>query len=90
MDVLRVVLKEMCVEKYIVAAETKEHSPKRFEEICAMFDGVNPMVISQNDLKDLGKHSKAFIRTGECTPYSNVVLVGGCYFLEKDESGWAK
>jgi len=32
------------------------------------------------ELKDLSKKSRAIIRTGECSPYSNIILTSGVIF----------
>jgi D-ribose pyranase len=80
MDVLRVVLKELKVEKIIVAEETKEKSPKRFKEITDCLSYAELDIVSQKELKKHAVTAKACIRTGECTPFSNVVLVSGVIF----------
>lgn len=80
MDVLRVVLKELKVEEIIIARETLDNSRERFQEVVEMFPGIEPKVISQAELKDLSKDVKACIRTGECTPFSNLILVSGVIF----------
>ena len=80
MDVLRVVLKELEVEGYLVARQTKEQSPARFSEICEMLKEKNCVVVDQAELKESARGAKAYIRTGECTPFSNVILVSGVIF----------
>lgn len=80
MDVVRVVLKELEVERFLIASQTKEHSPKRFEEICNMLEDKELIVVDQSELKKTALQAKAYIRTGECTPFSNVILVGGVIF----------
>lgn len=80
LDVLRVVLKELKVEEIMIAGETLENSPKRFQEMVEMFPGIEPKVITQAQLKELSKGVKACIRTGECTPFSNIILVSGVIF----------
>jgi D-ribose pyranase len=80
LDVLRVVLKELKVEDIMIAKETLENSPQHFQKITAMFQGIEPTVIPQSELKEMAKEVKACIRTGECTPFSNVILISGCTF----------
>lgn len=80
MDVVRVILKELEVERFIVAQQTKERSPKRFEEICRILDTKELIVVDQLKLKEMGHLTKAYVRTGECTPFSNVILVSGVIF----------
>ena len=80
MDVVRIICKELLVERILVSEETKAVSPKRFEELTAFFEGVEVKVIPQSELKEHAHTAKACVRTGECTPFSNVVLVGGVIF----------
>ena len=80
LDVLRVVLKELKVEEIMIAKETLEKSPQHFEKMVAMFPGIEPTVIPQAELKELSKQVKACIRTGECTPFSNIILISGVTF----------
>jgi len=80
LDTLRVILKELCVEKIIVEKETKEVSPKRYEEIIELLPNVEVEVIPHVEFKERSKNVKAIIRTGEFTPYSNVILVAGVIY----------
>jgi D-ribose pyranase len=77
MDVLRVVLKELHIEEIIIASETVDQSPARYSEMLASFPGITPEVVSHTELKKLSHNAKACIRSGECTPYSNIILVSG-------------
>jgi D-ribose pyranase len=77
MDVLRVVLKELQIEGIIIASETIEQSPARYTEMLACFPGITPEVVSHTEFKKLSTNAKACIRSGECTPYSNMILVSG-------------
>jgi len=80
LDTLRVILKELCVEKIIVEKETKEVSPKRYEEIMQFLPNVKVEVISHVEFKERSKNVKAIIRTGEFTPYSNLILIAGVIY----------
>jgi D-ribose pyranase len=80
LDTLRVILKELCVEKIIVEKETKEVSPKRYEEIIELFPNVEVEVIPHVEFKEKSKNVKAIIRTGEFTPYSNLMLISGVIY----------
>lgn len=80
MDVVRVITKELEVERFLVSEETREKSPERFNEIRDFFPDKVMKVIPQSELKEQAKTVKACIRTGECTPFSNVILVAGVIF----------
>ncbi len=93
-DVLKAVLEELVVESYIVSEETKTVNPdhyKTFTEIIKNFDNKgNALVentIAHDDMKNLwlngaleGKEVKTFVRTGEHSPYSYIILVAGVNF----------
>ncbi|HTT13183.1 MAG TPA: D-ribose pyranase [Burkholderiaceae bacterium] len=79
-QVLAAVLSEMQVERIIVARELRARSPGMHEHIAAAFPGVTAEEISHAELKALTRQARAVVRTGEFTPYANVVLVAGVVF----------
>jgi D-ribose pyranase len=76
-DTLRTILEEMCVEKAYVSKEIVEYSPQILELIQDALDNVPVEQIPHPDFKERTGRSKAVIRTGEFTPYANVILVSG-------------
>ncbi len=46
----------------------------------AIFAGVDIKTVSHAELKDLCRAAAAVVRTGEFTPYANVILVSGVVF----------
>ena len=82
METLEVVVNDMKVEKIVLAEEIKTQNPKVLAEIEALFAGQNIDVefVSHVELKTLTRDCKAVIRTGETTPYANIVLQSGCIF----------
>ena len=82
MRTLEIVVDDMKVEKIILAEEIKTQNPKVLAEIEALFAGQNIEVefVSHVELKTLTRDCKAVIRTGETTPYANIVLQSGCIF----------
>ncbi|WP_422447628.1 D-ribose pyranase [Thermoanaerobacterium sp. DL9XJH110] len=79
-QVLRAILKEIVVEKVIMAEESKKVSPKMHEEILKLLGDVEIEYVPHTEFKERSRKSKAIIRTGEFTPYSNVMLVCGCAY----------
>ena len=79
MDVLKNVLTELQIQKVYLAEEIKTQNPKQLEQIQQLIDV--PIVFIPHDQmkKDLSK-TKAFIRTGEMTPYANILLESGFTF----------
>lgn len=82
MDTLKVVEEDMKVEKIVLAEEIKTANPKVLAEIEELFAGKNIEVefVSHVELKKQTENCKAVIRTGETTPYANVILQSGCIF----------
>jgi D-ribose pyranase len=79
-DTLRVVLSEMQVEKVIIAKEMKQVSPGILTEVQGLIGEVPVDFVPHQQFKDLTKSSRAIIRTGEFSPYANIILVSGVVF----------
>lgn len=83
-SVLAPVLSEMQVEEIILAEEIKEKNPKMLEKIMETFKNVemNPKItwVKHEEFKKITKESEAIVRTGECSPYANVILKSGVVF----------
>lgn len=81
---LDAILSEMMVEEIILASEIKTINPKVYNEILETFqkNGMNPKIIevSHTEFKEITKESEAIVRTGECTPYANIILKSGVVF----------
>ncbi|MDP3230936.1 MAG: D-ribose pyranase [Acidovorax sp.] len=77
-DVLRVVLQEMQIEKALIATEAVERSGGQLPDWCQL--PVEPKAVSHEDFKRLTQQARVMVRTGECTPYANVILVAGVTF----------
>lgn len=80
LDVLDVILEELQVEKVIIAEETKAISPARFAEILQRFPNVEVQLLPHVQFKELAKGARGVVRTGDFTPYSNVILVSGVVY----------
>lgn len=79
-DTLKAVLLEFEIEEAIIATETKEVSPELFLEIQKEIGDTKITFISHEELKAELKNCKAVIRTGEQTPYANIILRSGVVF----------
>ena len=82
METLETVAGDMKIEKIILAEEIKTQNPKVLGEIEALFagHGIETQFVSHAELKALTHDCKAVIRTGETTPYANIILQSGCIF----------
>lgn len=80
LDTLRIVLTEMQVERAIVAEEMLDASPKVYEAIKEMLRDVPIETVTHTIFKEQTRSARAVIRTGEFTPYANVILAAGVMF----------
>lgn len=77
-EVIDVYLDNVIVEKVILAEEIKTVNPQQLEALLAKLDhNVQVEYVSHEQLKEANSGVKAVIRTGENTPYSNVILQSG-------------
>lgn len=82
MQTLEIVAQDMKIEKIVLAEEIRTQNPAVLQQIEALFDGqgIEIEYVSHTALKERTKQCKAVIRTGETTPYANVILQAGCIF----------
>jgi D-ribose pyranase len=77
---LRAVLTEMEVEKVIIAEEMLAVSPAVYEAVEELLGDVPIEMVTHRMLKDMTRSARAVIRTGEFTPFANIILVAGVVF----------
>ena len=80
LDTLRAVLTELCVERAVVATELVEGNPELLKEIRTLLPGATIEAVPHEQFKKITENTKAVIRTGECTPYANIILFSGVKF----------
>lgn len=81
LSVLQVVLSDMKVESVVLAEEIKaQNAPQLAAVETALTEGEAITYVSHEDFKEQLKDVKAVIRTGEATPYSNIILQSGVIF----------
>ena len=80
LETLDTVLEELCVEEIVIAEEIEEKNTNIYNEILKRFENIKVTMVSHEDFKKMTKESKAVVRTGECTPYANIILKSGVVF----------
>lgn len=81
LSVLQVVLSDMKVEAVVLAEEIKDQNPKQLVAVKAeLKDNEAITYVSHEAFKQQLKDVKVVIRTGEATPYSNIILQSGVLF----------
>lgn len=79
-ETVEAIAEELKVERIIIAEETGRVSPHIQEALLKIFEGIEVKKVSHKSLKELCYDAVAVIRTGEFTPYANVILVSGVVF----------
>ncbi|CAI2463553.1 D-ribose pyranase [Serratia ficaria] len=88
LQVLGVVTQEMQVESAILAEEIVEQNPALHQALLAQLTELGQLqgntislrYISHEAFKAQTGHSRAVIRSGECSPYANLILCAGVTF----------
>src|SRR5215212_7946534 len=77
---LKVVLDEMKVEKVILAEEVKDRNPQFLAHVQELLPDVPIEFVTHSEFKARTTNARAVVRTGEFSPYANVILVSGVVF----------
>lgn len=80
-DVLSIMLNEMAVESVTVASEIKQNNIDQLNRIEDYLTDSTPInFVSHAEFKKESENAKVIIRTGENSPYSNIILQAGVTF----------
>ncbi len=80
-DTLQAILSEYEVESAIMAEEIKSENPTILEKTRSIIpNNIEPDFVSHDEFKKITQDCRAVIRTGECSPYANIILVAGVTF----------
>ncbi|MFJ9451358.1 MULTISPECIES: D-ribose pyranase [unclassified Herbaspirillum] len=79
MDTLQTVLAEMQVEHHVLADELAERSPQLAQQI-GLLGLAGKQTLPHEEFKHRTQQARAVIRTGEFTPYANIILIAGVTF----------
>ncbi|KQP40590.1 D-ribose pyranase [Pseudorhodoferax sp. Leaf274] len=79
-QVLEAVLSELQVERAVIAQEACGPDGARRPAWCAALPPLALELVPHAQFKQLCLGAKAMVRTGECTPYANVLLYAGVAF----------
>jgi D-ribose pyranase len=76
-DVLKAIHAEFVIDRIVIAGEMAQFSPERVEALRELLGDVPIETVSHIELKRLGHDAKATVRTGDTTPYANLIVVSG-------------
>jgi D-ribose pyranase len=82
MDTLKVILEELKVEEAILTNELSDGNKKFYKEINSLLNGTKIKKVNHEKFKDITRNGGniTFVRTGEATPYANIILISGVTF----------
>jgi len=82
------ILKESQIEGVVIAHETKQVSPELHDQLIQVIEQeskncgkqIEISYVSHEEFKARTHESRSVVRTGECTPYANVIFQTGVVF----------
>ncbi|WP_086429444.1 D-ribose pyranase [Staphylococcus cornubiensis] len=77
-EVYEELMHHMVVEQVVVAREMTAQNEALYQKINKDFPTLE--MLSHEEFKKQTRHAKAIIRTGEATPYANIILQSGVIF----------
>lgn len=88
LQVVDVITQEMQVESALIAEEIRQHNPQLHSQLIAVLEAlqqhqgnvISVRYTSHEQFKQHTQRSQAVIRSGECSPYANVILSAGVTF----------
>ncbi len=82
LDVVRVVLQELEIEGTVVAKEMESVSKDTYQQLTKLLPKVPMKKVTHEQFKKLtgARGNVTFVRTGEATPYANVIFISGVTF----------
>ncbi len=80
LSVVRAVLGEMQLGGAVVASELAEHSPLFYADVARLLGDVTLSEVPHSELVKMTYTARAAVRTGEFTPFANIILISEVIF----------
>jgi D-ribose pyranase len=82
LETVRVLMEEIHVQKAVIATELLSQDSGIYQELLKLLPGVEFQQVSHEEFKRLTTNggTMAFVRTGEATPFANIILESGVTF----------
>lgn len=77
-QVLRALSTELVVEHALIAGEALDRNPRVGDLVSSLF--VRPDTVDHEEFKRRTREARLLVRSGEATPYANVILTCGVSF----------
>ena len=79
-QVMDAILDEAEIEQYTIANEIEEKNPELLAYIREKLPNAEWNMVPHTELKEMSRNVKFAVRTGEFTPYPNIILRAGVAF----------
>jgi len=73
-DTLKMLNNSLVFEKVYIAKETLSQNKKLYKELELLYKNIKIEFVTHEQLKEMTNNCKTIIRTGENTPYANIIL----------------
>lgn len=82
LDTLVTILDELEVERAILANEIKTVNHGLYDKIKTLLPKIEIQIVDHEEFKQItgSSNNMVFVRTGESTPYANIILISGVCF----------
>jgi D-ribose pyranase len=77
LDVLRIVHAEFVIDRVVIPVEVEIVSPAHVDRLREVLGEVPLMPVPHSAFKRMSHDGRATIRTGDTTPYGNIIVVSG-------------
>lgn len=82
LDTLKIILEELHIEGAVIASEMCSGKNGLYESTTKILNGAKLKKVPHEKFKEItrDKGNITFVRTGETTPYANIILISGVTF----------
>lgn len=82
LETLETILEELVVEEAIIAQEMETNNKDLYKKVIELLKGIKIKKVSHEKFKQINNNGGniSFVRTGEATPYANIILISGVNF----------
>jgi D-ribose pyranase len=82
LETLETILEELVVEEAVIAQEMEVKNKELYKKVREILKGVKIVKVSHEKFKQINGNGGniSFVRTGEATPYANIILISGVNF----------
>ena len=77
LDVLKLIQADFHIDRVVIPAEVYDIAPHRVDELKAILGDTPLYPVPHLEFKRLSHSARATVRTGDTTPYGNIIVVSG-------------